>query len=491
MKKKISISVKFFAAACAMLLLSAVATSCHHSKVESAIKAALVNADTTKASFDSICSLIKADPDANRQLLTESGEINFTALQELINATGSKMRPPLTWSITPYTATQLSLTVYFERSGSMTPYDNTSCGGQLKRAVNDLINFFPSKDKAGNVTIKIVNDNIYPYSGTIDSFLQDRDIYASTANVGNAKYTDFGLIFNKILSAQGSNNVSVLVTDLIYSPENTADVSTNKIFNEENALATSVFKSHKGKSVIVHQLMGDYNGYYYPYNNKPFRYSGRRPFYILVIADSKVIDAMAASPEYASFLNIKGETNSYRFNQTQTGISFNVISDWESNLGRFRPSHSDAGELTNCENDRNTGTFSFTIAANLKALNKPESFLTDASNYRVNSQNGFKITSVKAITPSIVTGNNKAELERNTHLITVSGKFNTPRDEISITLPNEFPKWISQSTSADDTTPAGNFANTTFGLEHFLQGIYNAFSAETSNYATITIKLKK
>ena len=77
MKKKISISVKFFAAACAMLLLSAVATSCHHSKVESAIKAALVNADTTKASFDSICSLIKADPDANRQLLTESGEINF------------------------------------------------------------------------------------------------------------------------------------------------------------------------------------------------------------------------------------------------------------------------------------------------------------------------------------------------------------------------------------------------------------------------------
>ena len=210
-----------------------------------------------------------------------------------------------------------------------------------------------------------------------------------------------------------------------------------------------------------------------------------------MIADSKVIDAMAASPEYASFLNIKGETNSYRFNQTQTGISFNVISDWESNLGRFRPSHSDAGELTNCENDRNTGTFSFTIAANLKALNKPESFLTDASNYRVNSQNGFKITSVKAITPSIVTGNNKAELERNTHLITVSGKFNTPRDEISITLPNEFPKWISQSTSADDTTPAGNFANTTFGLEHFLQGIYNAFSAETSNYATITIKLKK
>lgn len=476
---------------CLAASLSLITTSCHHSRVDAAIKAALVNADTTKASFEAICSLIKSDPDANSGLTDGNGGINASALQDKINEIGSEMRPPITWNIAPYTATNISLTIYFERSGSMVPYDNTSGGGQLKRAVNDLINFFPSKDKAGNVTIKIVNDNIYPYSGSVDSFLQDRNIYASTAGVGNAKYTDFGLIFNKILSAQGSSNVSVLVTDLIYSPANTANVSTSKIFNEENALATSIFKAYKGKSVIVHQVMGDYNGFYYPYNNKPFQYNGRRPFYIIVIADTGVIDRMAAAPEYANFLNINGETNSYRFNQAQTSVGFNVISDWEGNLGRFRQSHDNAAELTKCDNDRTTGNFAFTIAANLKALNKPEAFLTDAANYRIASQNGFKVTSVKPITPAMVSGNNKAELEHNTHLITISGKLNTPRDEVKISIPNDFPAWISASTSSDDTTPAGNFSRTTFGLEHFLQGIYSAFAASNGNYATITISLKK
>ena len=79
----------------------------------------------------------------------------------------------------------------------MVPYDNAGDHGQLKKAVNDIINHFPGR----KVNINIVNDNIYPYQGSVDQFIQDRNIYASTAGVGNSAFTDFQQIFGAILKA--------------------------------------------------------------------------------------------------------------------------------------------------------------------------------------------------------------------------------------------------------------------------------------------------
>ena len=338
--------------------------------------------------------------------------------------------------------------------------------------------------------INIVNDNIYPYSGTVDSFLQDRNIYQSTSGTGNASYTDFKLIFEKIIQAQKPGNVSVLVTDLIYSPQNTADVSVEKLLNEENSVATSIFKTYKGKSIIVNKLMGDYNGQYYPYNGAPFSYNGKRPFYLIIVADAATIDRMAADDNYAKFLHPSGAVNSYRFNQAQANINFKLVPDWKDNVGRFRPDHGDASSLTHCEGDRETGVLCFTLAANLKALNKDDAFLTNTANYAVQSQCGFEI-SIRPIVPADVTNNNRTYLDGMTHLITAKGKFNISRDQLSITLNNHFPQWINESSATTDTNPSDpTFSTTTFGLNRFLQGIYDAFSAGNDSYANIVVKLE-
>ena len=470
-----------------VMLATTIATSCGGGGLEKAVKKALINGDTTQVCYDSICSLIKGSPKSYAEFLTESGDINVEALGKYINEVGSQLRPPMKWDITGYGLKELTLTVYFERSGSMTPYDTPGGGGQLKKAVNDLINFFPSKD---GVKINIVNDNIYPYSGTVDSFLQDRNIYESTKGTGDASYTDFKLIFEKIIQAQKSGNVSVLVTDLIYSPKNTTDVSVEKILNEENSVATSIFKTYKGKSIIVNQMMGDYNGQYYPYNGTPFAYSGKRPFYLIIIGDASTINRMSADDKYAKFLHPSEVKNSYRFNQAQSELNVKVIPDWKDNVGRFRVSRSDQNELTNCEGDRETGVLCFTLAANLKPLAKDDAFLSNVANYTVQSQSGFEI-SIRTIKPEDVTNNNRSYLDGMTHLITAKGKFNTSRDELSITLPNQFPEWIKTSSSTSDIdSSAPSFATTTFGLEQFLQGIYDAFSAGNESYGKIVIKLQ-
>lgn len=470
-----------------VMLASTIATSCGGGGLEKAVKKALINGDTTQVCYDSICSLIKGSPKSYAEFLTESGDINVEALGKYINEVGSQLRPPMKWDITGYGLKELTLTVYFERSGSMTPYDTPGGGGQLKKAVNDLINFFPSKD---GVKINIVNDNIYPYSGTVDSFLQDRNIYESTRGTGDASFTDFQLIFNKIFKAQKPGNVSVLVTDLIYSPKNTADVSVEKILNEENSLATAIFKQYKGKSIIVNQLMGDFDGKYYPYNGEPFDYRGRRPFYVIVIADAQVMDRMAGDARFDRFLNLPGVLETYRFNQAQSQLKYKILPSWKDDVGRFRISRDKQGALTQCEGDRETGVLCFTVASALNGLRKSDAFLTDVNNYTVQSHDGYTIK-VRKVESADINGNNKDYLEGMSHLITITGKPQSPRDAVTLSLRNDFPKWISKCTSRDDSHAGGDFAGTTFGLEQFLRGIYDAFTAGESNYATLTIEIEK
>ncbi len=462
--------------------------SCHRSTpLEKAIRQALVQQDTTQARFDSLCSIVTGEPDRYKELLTDAGEPDALALAKLIDEIGSTLRPPVRWDVARYAVKQLSLTIYFERSGSMVPYDAPGGRGQLKKAVNDLINFFPTGDKAG---IKIVNDAIYPYSGSIDDFLQDRNIYASTQGVGNASYTDFQKIFNEILRVQQPGNVSVLVSDLIYSPADTRDVSLEKIFNEENSLATRIFKQYKGKSIVVHQLMGDYRGKYYPYNGKPFNYSGQRPFYLVVIADSRVMDSMAADAAFAQFMRPAGAVNSYRFNQAEQGVDCCVLPDWKDNSGRFRVDHHDPLRLTKCQGDRTTDVLCFSVAARLDGLQKDARFLADAANYHLRSMSGFTLK-VTPITTDMFTGNNKSYLEGKTHLLTFAGKMQNAREEVTVSLTNDFPAWIERSSATTDVNPsAADFATTTLGLKEFLGGIASAFGSGGS-YTTITVKLER
>ena len=471
----------------AWVLMAGLLSCGGHGRLEKAVTGMLVTGDTTRAAYDSLCSMITEAPGKYADLLTPEGKVDHKKLADFIDQIGSKLRPPMHWDTRAYGGVEdLSLTVYFERSGSMVPYDQRGGGGQLKKVVNDLINHFPAGSK---VDINIVNDGIYPYQHTVDEFLKDRDIYQSTAGVGNAAYTDFQLIFNKILEAQKPGNVSVLVSDLIYSPEDTHGVSLDKIFNEENSLATRAFARYKGKSVVVQQFMGDYSGKYYPYNGVPFEYNGKRPFYLVIIADSEVIDQLAQDQRYSGVLDAPTVRNSYRFNQSTSEVDCCVLPEWQDNAGRFRVKHGDGIELTKCQGDRQTGKLCFTLAANLGGLMKDDALLTNPASYDVQSIDGYILT-VQPIEQSMFTTNNKTYLDGKTHLLTLVGDLKSPRDEVRISLRNELPAWISQSSSTSDTSTGGAFATTTLGLEQLLGGMFDAMKGGSTLF-DVTIKLQR
>ena len=471
---------------CCVLLVGL--TACGgHGQLEKAVRSVLVSGDTTRAAFDSLCSIVTDNPGKYGDLLTPEGKLDYKKMADFIEQIGSQLRPPMHWDTRPYGGIEdLSLTIYFERSGSMVPYDQRGGGGQLKKAVNDLINHFPAGSK---VEINIVNDGIYPYQHSVDEFLKDRDIYQSTAGIGDASYTDFQLIFYKILEAQQPGNVSVLVSDLIYSPQDTHGVSIDKIFNEENSLATRVFARYKGKSVVVQQLMGDYSGKYYPYNGVPFQYNGKRPFYLVIIADSDVMDQLAQDKRYNGVLNAPEVRNSYRFNQGTSEVECRVLPEWKDNAGRFRVKHGDGIVLAKCDGDRQTGKLCFSMAADLSGLMQDDALLTNPDNYEVQSIDGYTLT-VQPITQSMLTANNKEYLEGMTHVLTLVGDLKSPRDEVHISLRNELPAWVRQSSTESDTSTGGSFASTTLGLEHLLRGMFDAMKGGSS-YFDVTVQLQR
>ena len=464
--------------------LSLLLSGCGGGALDRAIKQALVQGDTTAERLDDIVALITADKDSYGHLLAPDGTVDYQSLDTYVNDMAAKMRPPMHWNVAALAMPPLQLSIYLERSGSMVPYDRPGGRGLLKASVNDLINAFPGK--CDDVSLHIVNNDIYPYQGSIDDFLQDRDIYASTAGVGNPAYTDFGRILDRILSTQGPSEVSVLVTDLIYSPADTKDLSIDKLLNEERSLVASTFKKHEGKSVLVHQCVGDFDGKYYTYRGGAVDYRGERPYYLLFIASTPTLERYVSSKGYAAAIASSMPRHRYWHGRAQQPVDWVVVPDWSDNAGRWRVSHDDHTRLTGVLPDRTTGVLRFTLAANLGALLLDDTTLTDSTAYTVSSLTGFTL-SVRRIEQGDITANNRPYLEGKTHLLTLTGAITAPRDEVTIALPNDLPEWSTACNATDDTQPT---PTTTLGLVSFMAGLKTALPGD-DNYFTLHIKLEK
>ena len=67
------------------LAASMAMTSCSGGGLEKTIKKALINGDTTQVTYDSICSIIKGNPEKYSEYLDKNCEINVEALGKYIN----------------------------------------------------------------------------------------------------------------------------------------------------------------------------------------------------------------------------------------------------------------------------------------------------------------------------------------------------------------------------------------------------------------------
>lgn len=396
----------------------------------------------------------------------DHGQIDVDDVEDYISDFFEHRRPSKHIAFQGIGAKQPTFHIYVERSGSMTPYDSRDGDGSFRAAIMALQNNLPG-------------------TATIDS-------------VGEKGYTNFQQIFDQILNRTNEDQVSVLVTDLIYSVKDMQGVNPQRVFSEIEGMTNAVFKSEvKNKSMLVVRMMGSYNGPYYSYDNSVKPFAGRRPYYIIIVASNTNMVRLthdATLRTFADMERMRGYDNMCLM--TANDIYKPYYSFLLSNRdvrGRFRPKRGQDTQirsLTGVEPDRNSGDIQLALAVDLSHLFIDQRYLTDVSNYEVKADEDVRIKEIRKIEKADMTPAEKKYLGTATHIFVLQAASIGHGQEVEIKLLNRMPQWIGAASTDNDLTPD---ANTTFGLKYLLGGIYDSYNrnADDHNYFELELELDR
>lgn len=392
----------------------------------------------------------------------------------------------------------ISPRLYLERSGSMVFYD--AGNRNFVNAMRQIINRFPqySMDKK---LIYVVADKIAHWDIAYSDFLQTPNIFRETRGMVDPSFTDFPAIFRDILNNTEDNQISVLFSDLIYDVQTPATgVTPGGLASQAQEMTHAVFNTHGADfGVIILKMNGDYDGIYYPPLSSSFSYEGNRPYYISLIGKTRALhklmtgDPYSAVKDFSSLPGFEASHSLYRMSQTPW---YSIIVPHNKNSRYVQPARSSLqeGRIDRLENARihdRENSFTFVVAADLSSLWFDESFKTNPENYRISSRDDFYVDEIIPVGPGDLSSSALRYAGESTHLIVLrSDQLNNPRQEITIDIVNEFPGWLEDSSTLNDTE--GNlqrFEHTTFGLEQMVKGIHNAFYQGGGN-SIISLKVE-
>lgn len=391
------------------------------------------------------------------------GQIDVDDVEDYISDFFEHRRPSKHIAFQGIGAKQPTFHIYVERSGSMTPYDSRDGDGSFRAAIMALQNNLPG-------------------TATIDS-------------VGEKGYTNFQQIFDQILNRTNEDQVSILVTDLIYSVKDMQGVNPQRVFSEIEGMTNAVFKSEvKNKSMLVVRMMGSYNGPYYSYDNSVKPFAGRRPYYIIIVASNTNMVRLthdATLRTFADMERMRGYDNMCLM--TANDIYNPYYSFLLSNRdvrGRFRPKRGQDTQirsLTGVEPDRNSGDIQLALAVDLSHLFIDQRYLTDVSNYEVKADDDVRIKEIRKIEKADMTPAEKKYLGTATHIFVLQAASIGHGQEVEIKLLNRMPQWIGAASTDNDLTPD---ANTTFGLKYLLGGIYDSYNRNADDHYYFELELE-
>lgn len=408
------------------------------------------------------------------------GKLDADEVREYIEDFFSHRRDAMKIDFSGMAVEPLKVNFYLERSGSMIAYDSPAGDGSFKAAIVQMLNNLPGNN--ADHKIYVVNSSINAYPKGFDQFVKDSNIFEATKGIGDPSFTDFGAIFDKILNSTKDDELSILVTDMIYSTKDMTGVNPKKVFAEAQGMTNSVFKSEvKKKSMLIVKMMGSYNGLYYPYNSpsKGVAYNGKRPYYIVIVGNNENIARLTQDENYEAFAQLsrlRGYENMYLFETDDVYEPYySLLLSHPQIRGRFQPERGQGTQVTKLEGlkpDRNSGDIRLVLAVDLSKMLIADEYLTDASNYVVDADDAVTIKEIRPINKSDVTPAERKYAQSATHLFVLSVKEPKHEQKVRIKLLNRMPRWIASSSNDND---ARVDATTTFGLKYLLQGIYDSY----------------
>jgi hypothetical protein len=436
---------------------------------------------------------LQAKPQKFKAILTK-GEVDNTKFQREL----TKLRlPNIEIALTITDTKKPVYNVFLENSGSMDGYVKGRTSFE-----SSIYNFLSDINTNNNVTDSLnlfyINSEKIDFPPDVKDFIEKLEPSIFRKRGGNRKNSDIEMIVNGIITEMKNNDVSVFISDCLFSLTSTKNVEEyliNQSIGIKNVFAEKLNQDAAFGALVI-QLSSDFTGRFYTHDNKVVTMNKEpRPYYVWVMGNHQYIKDLMTNINLESSMkgNIKNyycwsasNTNSLEYRTTTLGKIGNYNPDRKEPLTKIT-------DIKKASREPNKGNFQFGIAMDLKGYGLHPNYINDKNNYAVSDDN-YKVFEVRAITDK-----EKAQvnyLVDYSHLMMVKSK--RPVDtNLEISLKQVLPKWIGkwnwEPENGDGKYKAKDELTKSFGLKYLLEGVDNAYKgtkSEKNNFFTMTINIE-
>lgn len=427
--------------------------------------------------------------------INENNTINKNELESFIISVASKRRNRNKGKVKIFGADEveeevvlkeIKINFYFENSGSMNGYlYGTDFNKNMHRIIDkDLPNFTPY----------FVNTKEYKTSDLLEK-IDNKNIKTAGTNS-----SDHEFIFTNAIENAIDNNLSVVVTDGIYS---TTDGNVDIVEVDIEKAFVRALKKNAIETVVL-KLSSEYKGTYYTESDcDNEKIDQERPYYILLFGNQEtinnalknivIIDELDGFEEFARFFltdNIK--------------VDYTILTQGEEKKGSFRKiGRGGKGLVKEIEDAERTDRggekyLQFAIGVDYSGTSISKPYLSEKENYRIDGDTGYIIEEIKEVkniskastTYKTIQKINTSEGISLSHLITVKAALNVT-GELKIKLENNLPSWIKE-TGIDSDCDIQTKNGKTFAFDNLMIGVSRAYSKvnENDEYIELTLNIK-
>lgn len=393
-----------------------------------------------------------------------------------------------------------TVNIYIENSGSMFGFVNGNTG--FKNVLTKLIVDLKSKGyPEDDIKFHFINRTITPIAitGKIEDY--PISLSATVMRDKDSNDSDINTIYKQILENTSADNLSILLSDCIYSIHQ--DIKNDDV---EGALRiwktktvgvfNDVIKEKKLSTLFV-QLTSDFTGNYYTRENKPI-YFDKQPifYYMTVIGNENELNNFDFVEALDGFQNkLALTTQDYSEN-----TYYSLIQTMKDN-GQYKPIRSKRSNLNIVHSiegirfqGRENGPFVFSLAVDLSKLPIDGNYVTEQTNFTI-EKGDYEIVSILPFDKNILIKNTLKKLEQAnivpTHIIIFKSTSNGYSDLV-FSLKKKIPEWVYRVNTNDDSDIKAN-SQQTFGLKYLVEGMFEAYqnSSQNKDYITFTINIKR
>lgn len=356
------------------------------------------------------------------------------------------------------------INVYIESSASMDGYvnGNTKFKTTIHRLIGQIVADVLIDDKS--LSLNYINDTILQQSGALKQYTKNLSPASFSNAGGDRANSDIIEVISNVVTRTNKGEVSMFVSDCVYSPESSDDI--DKALKKQQTDMLNILKN-KAKSdttfgVLVYRLTSDFHGIYYNKTNEHIPCNGDRPYFIWFFGNESIL---ANVQESVSKIMTEEKANYVVGIPGYKYVPYKTIKSDHSY--HYLSAKAGADSL-----------FRFSFYADLSRIPLGNSYITNKSNYKFGKDKYY----IKKVEPVNSVGSRNDDYNYK-YTICIRGGNNsmiTPTMiEVSMkSMLESLPEWVSEY---DD--PKGDDYNNgydptklrTFGLKSLIEGIVDFY----------------